>query len=81
MLLTTVGILVGFGFPYKLCCCKDHGSVETVYAVAQLHILRLEGACSFFGHFWKCLPINLPDVTPMFFYGGRLLQRLVSETQ
>ncbi len=26
-----------------LCCCRNHGSVETAYAAAEVLILRLEG--------------------------------------
>ncbi len=45
-----------------LCCWRNHGSVETAYAVVEGHTLHLEGAHWFFNRFRERLPVNIPGI-------------------
>ncbi len=47
-----------------ICCCRDNDSVELAYAVAELHILHLEGAYISYVYFREHKSINIPGVPP-----------------
>ncbi len=52
------GLLAGFGLPHMLCYCRDQGSIETAYVVAELHELHLEEA-QWPVHSWHSWPSTL----------------------
>ncbi len=55
--------LPGFDF-HMFGRCRNHGSVETAYAVAEVHILHMEGAHWFFNRFREHLSVNIPGIPP-----------------
>ncbi len=50
------------GLAFMFCCCAVHGSIEAAYVVAELCILRLEGAYGFYDR--QGMPVILSGVSP-----------------